>query len=676
MKLKLDLELSGVNFGKAMPRLTPVEALVFFLAILPACFQVIATLKYGVNVPYWDQWDQVRLFQATSEGTLSFGDLMAQHNESRMFFPNLLTIALAFLTSWYVKLQMLVAFLLACLISFNVYRLGKLTIEGSRLKHLTIFLLSNVFIFAPIQFENWLWGIQYALYIPLVCITTSLLVVYSGLGWKAKLLICMVLATISTFSFANGILAWIVVFPVIASTRTWGYSVKKGWLLSAWTAGFALNAALYFYGYQRPPHHPTLFEGLFHPVQALQFFLSYVGNPYFRGLPDMVFGPGADLYVAQILGAVLLFLFASVAWICLVGPLRNSILLLHQATPWLLMGAYSIISGLLITAGRLGFGVEESFASKYSTFTLYLVVSLIHLIPIVFSNVRREEGAPSRSKLFAIAFGFSRRRLSTMAFGSSLIVIIVFWHLLASVHLAATDILNSLLNRESGKACLLLMNVVPDDKCLSENVYDKLDSLRQQATTANDLRLLTPSLVESDKLSDFARVSTESSGPDATGTTGLRTAEPGDYGYFDGLDKTDEDSYHAFGWAILRDEGRPADAVLLTYEDANGEPIVFAVADNMKERPDIPEATGRDAYLLSGWEESFSLSAVPAEGSTEIAVWAFDADAERAFKLNNTHELERPQPETYEQPPSSTAPIDSQAYDLPLEDGAPAIGQP
>jgi hypothetical protein len=61
---------------KPKQRLTPMQALVFFLAILPACVQGIAILKYGVNVPFMDDWSQVWLFQEASQGTLTFGDLM------------------------------------------------------------------------------------------------------------------------------------------------------------------------------------------------------------------------------------------------------------------------------------------------------------------------------------------------------------------------------------------------------------------------------------------------------------------------------------------------------------------------------------------------------------------------------------------------------------------------
>ena len=68
---------------------------------------------------------------------------------------------------------------------------------------------------------------------------------------------------------------------------------------------------------------------------------------------------------------------------------------------------------------------------------------------------------------------------------------------------------------------------------------------------------------------------------------------------------------------------------------------MFAVADMGLERPDVADELSIDAYTRSGWQESFRPSAVPAN-STRITAWAFDVEAQRAFKLDETHVLEKP----------------------------------
>ena len=100
------------------------------LVILPAVVMGILIMTYSVNIPYWDQWNLMpQLFIKVSQNSLSWQDLIAQHNESRKLFPRLIFLGLAYLTNWDVRYEMLAIFLLACLISLNIYRLNRLTVK-------------------------------------------------------------------------------------------------------------------------------------------------------------------------------------------------------------------------------------------------------------------------------------------------------------------------------------------------------------------------------------------------------------------------------------------------------------------------------------------------------------------------------------------------------------------
>ena len=55
------------------------------------------------------------------------------------------------------------------------------------------------------------------------------------------------------------------------------------------------------------------------------------------------------------------------------------------------------------------------------------------------------------------------------------------------------------------------------------------------------------------------------------------------------------------GWAVFLDKSRPADAVFLTCDDAHGQPIIFAFADEIGvRRDDIAQQLG-DADLAPVW---------------------------------------------------------------------------
>lgn len=100
------------------------------MAMTPAGFTGLLIFKYWVDIPIGDEWHVVSLLEEFALGTFSFQDLFAQQNEFRQFFPNLIFVALGWLTKWDVRFLMLLNLLLAGLISFNVYRLGR-----ARAKH-------------------------------------------------------------------------------------------------------------------------------------------------------------------------------------------------------------------------------------------------------------------------------------------------------------------------------------------------------------------------------------------------------------------------------------------------------------------------------------------------------------------------------------------------------------
>jgi hypothetical protein len=99
----------------------PARFFIKLLAILPAALIALLILKDGVDFPFQDQWVIAPFFNKLAHGTLTFNDLFALLNEHRQFFPNVFFVALGWLTHWNVKIEMCVTFLLACVISFNIF---------------------------------------------------------------------------------------------------------------------------------------------------------------------------------------------------------------------------------------------------------------------------------------------------------------------------------------------------------------------------------------------------------------------------------------------------------------------------------------------------------------------------------------------------------------------------
>jgi hypothetical protein len=564
----------------------------FCLALAPPCFLALLIFEYSVDIPQWDEWEFVPLFAKLSHGSLTIADLFAQMNEYRQFFPNLVFVALGWLTRGDVRYEMLVTFLVACLISFNVYRLAEHTMGGDRIPGLFLFLIANLFIFSPSQYENWLQGQQLVYYFPIACVTGCLLVAYSHLNLKTKFVGCAFLSVISTFSSANGILCWLVVLPVLLVADQSNPLSAKRWLWLAWIIGLSSSAALYLYHYQEPLSSPSPFTALFHPLLAITYFLGFLGAPV--ALEKGKVAAVAGLILTSAFGFSCFYLFRH----------RADRALVRQMIIWLMIGAYSILTGVMTTIGRVGFGVGQSQNTRYIGFSAYLIVALVFLVAII-------------SQDFSIrghsAIGTIWLRRSAFLFVSVLILLQPFIFVLSINRMA--EMRSTLLQ---AKAMLLFINLNPDP-ALVMTLYPDLKSLTVRANTLDHLGFLRPGLVKSLRVREFA----------ATGGS-----DPTSYGSWDLFTRADNDRYLASGWSALPYRGEPADAILLAYQTPDREILMFRMASPQ------PESAGfwHRHNQSEQWHASFSAGELPAVPST-LTAWGFDANTGQAFRLNGSFEI-------------------------------------
>ncbi len=571
------------------------------LSIMPACLVLTLILKYGVDIPHWDEWHYVLFFEKFSQGTLTLSDLFAQQNEYRQFFPNLIFVGLGWLTKWNKRYELLVSFALACLVSFNLYRLGRLTVDGSPARRIMIYFLTNLLIFSPVQYFNWLVGMQIIYFMPIACLTTCLVIAYSQLGARAKFLSCMCLAAVSTFSSANGILCWLVL-PLLTWPNSRAELHNKRWLLLAWIVGFVVCVALYFNGYQKILGHPSLSESLIHPVKALVYFSILLGKALDPG--DVIFlkeqfGTGHKISAAAT--GLTMAAFFIVSALCTQRDMR----LAHRAAGWLMLGTYSIMTAILVTIGRSGFGVEQAFTPRYTTFTLYLPIALVHLLPIILERQVAEGRLAARKEIL----------LQVLA-GS----VVVAHLLIYPLNIRQMSALSKRLSQS--KACLLLLNVIEED-CLTR-AFPSVEYLKLAANSLNGLSFLRPGLIKSNRAQDIATTS----------------AQPEYYGSLDSVIQTGEDLYTASGWAVLPWRGDAADAILLTYDRAAGDSVIFALADTGEERGVVARILRLSSPSdYAGWQKSFSVNDLPTSPLI-ISAWAFDARSGKAVQLNGTHVIQ------------------------------------
>ncbi|MCL2937746.1 MAG: hypothetical protein MGU50_14850 [Trichodesmium sp. MAG_R02] len=565
------------------------------LAIIPAIVLGVLILKYSINVPIQDQWQISTIFEKFNQRTLSFNDLIAQHNESRKFFPRLIFLTLAFITKWNIRYEMLVTFLLACIVSINIYLLNRLTIGGSRIKGLTIALISNIFIFSAVQYENWLWGIQIVVFTPIVCITICILIAYSRLNNIAQILICMVLSTISTFSYANGLLAWVIVLPVLAlvKLKSWSEFRKNIILYLFWIIGFIANITFYFHDYQKPLSNPNPFESTQYPYQVLQYFLAFLGGSL---------GVGSSIQPLNnsiILGAIVIILFISLCSYVLWHI--KDYKLQHQTIGWIMLGTYAVISALVTSFGRVGFGIEQALSSRYTTFSTYIIISIIHLMIIVGEDAIKKYH-------FLINRSFFSKIICWFLGIITVIQVHNFTYSVDKMKLWKQNFLKY-------KGCLLLIDFTHDNcKNLIDSYY--FEYIKQRAHYLTEIGFLEPGLITTNRIIDLID------------TNNSRQVE----GTFEKLELIGGNNLLATGWAIFTDTNLPVDTIVLSYDNFPGEPIVSAVADITMSRPNLVKKFKSQKYFKSGWQKVLSTHRFP-QGNIHIKAWALDTNTTKFYQI-------------------------------------------
>jgi hypothetical protein len=565
-------------------------------SVMPPVLIALVIGEYGVDLIDWDQWEVAGFFEKAARGSLSLGDLFAQQAEYRQFFPNLIFVGLGRLTHWNIKAEMFVSLALACLVFVNIRHLTWLTAGPDDSRRWLLTVVSSLLIFSPAQFENWLLGEQIIYFMPVACLTTCLRVAYAGVGRATRVITCMLLSTVSTFSSANGMVCWLVV-PVVLF---FSHDEKGGRTMypAAWAIGLALNVAAYLYGYHKPPYTPSLSESLHHPAGGASFFLAFLGAPLATSHRLMA--------VAVSVGALSSLLFIASCMYALKSASDRA--LTRRVAGWVALGGYSVITGLVVTVARLGYGPDQALNSRYTTFSLYLILSLCHLLPITLDDMRAK-GRLARAGRFT-------HRLPSAVFAS-----IILLHLFNSAA-AIRQIAWMKARRLQAKACTLFINAVPD-QCLDRGFPD-LGVVKARLNAVNDLGYLRPPLIRSNRIADI---------------TQEVDTNPHSRGTFEVFERSDDGKLMASGWACSRGCTEPADAVLLAYSVDAGEPIIFAIAQLQIAPPSFSALLGRSLPTDWRWRKELPPAFTPAYPA-RISAWAFEASTGKAYRLGGSYTVE------------------------------------
>src|ERR1700733_8304177 len=219
-------------------RLIPVATLLGFA--IPAVSYLWMIHADGVNVIFADQWDDVALIGHAYSGTLHLSTLWAQHYENRIFFPNLIVLALAHTTHFNVVIEeYLSAFMLFGATTLVICAHKRRSPERRWIWYCPVaFLLLSL-----AQSVNALWGFQLAWYLVLFMTALALFLLdHEPPSWF--IFGCAIAAAvIASFSSLQGLLVWPAGLLLIYLRR------RPGNLAITWIGSAVLTGVIYFVGF-------------------------------------------------------------------------------------------------------------------------------------------------------------------------------------------------------------------------------------------------------------------------------------------------------------------------------------------------------------------------------------------------------------------------------------------
>jgi hypothetical protein len=304
--------------------------------------------QYQVNTIIADQWNDVDLIRANFAHFPDWSSLWSPHTNNRIFFPNLIVLALAHTVHFNIDVEEWLSALMLFAATGLLIWCHKRRSPGTPL----LFYCPIVFLTLTFaQWQNTLWGFQMAWYLVVLALAVTLAFLdRSQLTWPVFVL-AVLAAVIGSYSSLQGLLIWPAGLVLLYHRR------RQIWAIFAWVAT-AILTTVFGYWFEIHAGSNASSYASAHPFQDVKFFFyalgDIVGAPLGFGAhadgPVMVFG--VSVFVVAV--------FALVQW----GIPRDD----RSGAP---IGMALIVFGLLfaafITENGVIFTPYEASASRYTT---------------------------------------------------------------------------------------------------------------------------------------------------------------------------------------------------------------------------------------------------------------------------------------------------------------------
>lgn len=201
-----------------MPRTQKLDALILTsLALVVLGSKLMLIDRYGSNVPYWDQWDAEakHLYEPYLNGSLTWQDMFAAHNEHRIFVTRLYNLALLELNGlWFPKLQMVANAVLHVGIVIVLVRMLSKGLSTSQ--KVVLGAVAALALSLPFGWENTLAGFQSQFYFVFGFSLLAIMLMVPERAFSGRWIVGFLAALAACFSVSSGVLVYLAIATISA----------------------------------------------------------------------------------------------------------------------------------------------------------------------------------------------------------------------------------------------------------------------------------------------------------------------------------------------------------------------------------------------------------------------------------------------------------------------------
>ncbi len=373
--------------GNLDPRM--VKALTAIGFALPVVMYIVFLQHYQVNAMWQDQWDDVPVIRQSFLHFPDWSSLWVQHVDNRVFFPNLIVVALAHTVHYNITVEEYIsAFMLFASTALFIWAHRRRSPQTPLLFYCPVAFLTLTLA----QWQNTIWGFQMAWYLVLLSLALTIaLLDWPKLAWPIFAL-SILAAVVGSFSSIQGLLIWPVGLVLLYHRR------RPLWTVVVWVLAAAATAAFYFHNFKSSKAFDPNATVLKAPWDAVKFFIFALGDIVgVQVTKPLEANPWVMAFGVVILVLAVLVL---IRW----GLRRDE----HSAVPiGIALILYGLLFDALITQGRLYLLYEAAAQSRYTTNDV-LVLAGIYLTALDRSLSRRSVAVRSETQ----AAGGSRQLLA------------------------------------------------------------------------------------------------------------------------------------------------------------------------------------------------------------------------------------------------------------------------